>query len=155
MKQLTIRHLDPKDLPAVRAMFTRLSKRTVYLRFFTVGDGALNAELAYLAALDGHERVALVAEADGAIVGLARFHATGDGRAVAAALVEDGWQRRGIGRRLMSDLVDAARREGMASLDVSVLGDNMAALRLIRHVAPGIRYALDHGVLEGAIPIAA
>jgi hypothetical protein len=43
----------------------------------------------------------------------------------------------------------------MAALDVSVLGENMAALRLIRQVSPDIRFALDHGVLEGAIPIAA
>jgi GNAT superfamily N-acetyltransferase len=136
-------------------MFTRLSHRTAYLRFFSAGAAALTAELAYLHDLDGHERVALVAETDGEVVGMARFHATGDGRAVAAALVEDCWQRRGIGRQLMTELVDAARREGMAALDVSVLGENMGALRLIRHVAPSIRFALDHGVLEGAIPIAA
>jgi ribosomal protein S18 acetylase RimI-like enzyme len=136
-------------------MFTRLSRRTMYLRFFSVGDAAVTAELAYLAALDGRERVALVAESGAAVVGMARFHATGDGRAVAAALVEDDWQRRGIGRLLMTELVARAQREGMAALDVSVLGENMAALRLIRRVAPDIRFALDHGVLEGAIPIAA
>ena len=155
MRQLTIRPLHVSDLPAVNDMFGRLTTRTAYLRFFSPGEGALRRELAYLAALDGHERFALVATTGDQLVGIARFHRTEDGRAVAAVLVEDGWQHQGLGRRLTAELTAAARAEGVAALDVSILGENLTALRLLRRLVPGVHLQLDHGVFEASIPLAA
>jgi GNAT superfamily N-acetyltransferase len=152
--QPSIRPLDPQDLSTVRAMFDRVSDEAVYRRFFTGGPSGPRSELDYLAAVDGHDRLALVAVAGGRTVGLARYHRTGDGHADVAVIVEDAWQHHGVGRRLLSELVHAARGEGVVSLDMTILGENVPALRLLRRLAPWRQLRLDHGVFEASVGIA-
>ena len=162
MRQLTgeptsqpcIRPFDHHDLSTVRAMFDRVSDETVYRRFFTSGPSGPRSELDYLAAVDGHDRLALVAVTGGRTVGLARYHRTGGGHADVAVIVEDAWQRHGVGRRLLAELVRAARDEGVVSLDMTILGENVPALRLLRGLAPWRQLQLDHGVFEASVGIA-
>ena len=135
MTQLRVRPLEPEDLPAVEAMFARVSDETIYRRFFTGGIGGPRHELQELARLDGHDRAALVAMSGRRAVGVARYHRTATGHAEAAVIVEDACQHHGIGRRLMAGLAGVARREGVVALDVSILGENLPALRLLRRLA--------------------
>lgn len=154
MTKLTVRPMEPDDLVGVRDLFSRLSDESRYRRFFSLSVRAPEWELEYLAGLDGHDRLALIALVDDRIVGLARFHRTEDGHADVAVAVEDVCQHRGVGRRLMQELARAARREGLSALDVSVLGENLPALRLIRRMAPAEHLHLDHGVFEASISLA-
>ena len=154
MTQLTFRQLETGDLPSVRAMFERVSDETVYRRFFTAGDSGPRYELAELAQLDGHDRVAVIAIAGSRAVGVARYSRTKSGHAELAVLVEDDCQHHGIGVRLTSELARAARREGVLALDVSILGENAPALRLLRHLAPSEPVHLDGGIFEASIPVA-
>jgi len=62
MQQLiAIRAFEPDDLPAVGAMFDRVSHETIYRRFFSGGVAGPRSELRYLAEVDGHDRLALIA----------------------------------------------------------------------------------------------
>jgi ribosomal protein S18 acetylase RimI-like enzyme len=142
------------DLPGVQAMFGRLSEQSLYYRFFSGGDSGPRRELAYLAAVDGHDRLALVAKVGGRTVGIARYHRTADGHADIAVTVEDAWQHHGVGHQLLDHLARAARHEGVGAFDLSVLGDNQAALKLLRSLAPSPRLRYDHGVLETSVPLA-
>jgi GNAT superfamily N-acetyltransferase len=155
MRQLiAIRGFEPDDLPAVRAMFDRVSHETIYRRFFSGGVAGPRSELRYLAEVDGHDRLALIAVTGGRAVGLARYQRTASGHAELAVIVEDAWQHHGVGRRLVAELARTARREGVIALDMSVLGENVAALRLVRRLAPSGVLHLDHGVFEATVPLA-
>jgi ribosomal protein S18 acetylase RimI-like enzyme len=157
MGQLTIREASPDDAAAVAAMLAGLSADSCRRRFFSVGPAGPRAELTWLTTVDGHDRVALVAEGlDGRVVGLARFHRPpGGAGAELAVVVADEWQGCGLGRSLVATLAVAARSSGVSAFDVSILGDNVAALGLVRRLSPGVSLALDHGVWEGHVPLAA
>lgn len=151
---IAIRAFEPDDLPAVQAMFDRVSHETIYRRFFSGGAAGPRSELKYLAEVDGHDRLALIAVTGCRTVGLARYQRTGSGHAELAVIVEDAWQHHGVGRRLVAELVRTARREGVIALDMSVLGENAPALRLVRRLAPSGLLHLDHGVFEASVPLA-
>jgi acetyltransferase len=151
---VSVRPMEPSDLGAVSRLFDQLSDESRYQRFFSRGRAGLLYELGYLQSLDGCQRVALVAESAGEIIGLARYHLTGAGHAEVAVVVADAWQHRGVGHRLLRDLTDLARGHGVETIDVSMLGDNLAALRLLRGLAGRHPLHLDHGVFEASIPLA-
>jgi ribosomal protein S18 acetylase RimI-like enzyme len=151
---VTIRPMAPADLQEVAAMLGRLSDASLYHRFFTHGPSGVRFELDYLASVDGTQRVALVAESGGAIIGLARYHLSSAGHAETAVVVEDAWQHHGLGRRLLSALTAMARSRGVEAIDVSMLGENTDALRLFRRLAGSRPMHLDHGVFEASVPLA-
>ena len=103
-----------------------------------------------LVVLDGDEIVA-VAGYDG----YAEADESGAWEAELAILVEDGWQRRGIGRQLARRLVVLARERGYDTFVARMLPDNPAALGLIRKVFPEatIRYTGDD--YEARFPLSA
>jgi GNAT superfamily N-acetyltransferase len=53
-----------------------------------------------------------------------------------AVLVEDAWQRRGIGTQLVESLLDLAQARGVASVHADVLGDDLFILRVLRRIGP-------------------
>jgi GNAT superfamily N-acetyltransferase len=146
--------MAPGDLARVTSLLDQLSDESRYHRFFSRGRGGLLYELGYLQSLDGCQGVALVAESEGEIIGLARYHLTGSGHAEVAVVVADAWQHQGVGHRLLRDLTDVARGHGVEAIDVSMLGDNLAALRLLRGLAGRHPLHLDHGVFEASISLA-
>ena len=149
-----LRALRSEDLEGVARFFDGLSDESLYHRFFSRGHGGPLYELAYLRALDPQQAAALVAEEDGRIIGLARYHRTAAGHAEVAVVVADECQHHGVGRRLLRELTAVARRNGIETLDVSMLGDNLAALGLLRRLAGPRPLQLDHGVFEATIPLA-
>jgi GNAT superfamily N-acetyltransferase len=146
--------MAPTDLAGVTLFLEQLSKESLYQRFFSRSRSGLLYELNCLRSLDRDQQVALVAEADHQIIGLARYQGTGCGHAEVAVVVADAWQRHGLGGRLLRDLAQLARRHGVEALDVSMLGDNLAALHLLRGLAGRRPLRLDHGVFEASIPLA-
>lgn len=109
--------------------------------------------------LDGRARAAVVAETcDGAVprpIGIARLADAGDGRADLAIAVIDAWQRRGVGRQLLTALRDLATNLGYAELSGDVLPENDAMQRLARRVFPLARPSYADGVVRVAGPLGA
>jgi GNAT superfamily N-acetyltransferase len=151
----SVRPLRAADLPAIEAMLGRLSELSVLRRFLGPGPSGPHHELRYLTTVDGCDRFVVVAEAGARIVGMARYHRTQGGHAEMAVVVEDQWQHLGVGRQLSAALAIAARRAGLAAFDVSIMGENNAALGLLRNMAQPVKLHLDHGVFEGTIPLVA
>jgi ribosomal protein S18 acetylase RimI-like enzyme len=133
---LVLRPIGPADRDALLAAFERLSPLSRYRRFLTPKPRLTGAELRFLTEPDAAEHRALVAidPGDGSIVGVARFvRWDGEpGAADVAVAVIDDWHRRGVGRRLMRELIGLARRDGLARLTGTTLVENRAARGLLR-----------------------
>ncbi len=127
-------HLRPireDDGPGLLALYDRLSSDSLYFRFFAVPDkDAGKAE--YLARVDYDKRYALVAETEGAIVGVARWERFPDRptHAEVAFTVADVFQGRGLGSLLFQRLAALARARKIAVFEAEVLKNNERMLRL-------------------------
>jgi GNAT superfamily N-acetyltransferase len=121
------------DLGAVLAMLARCSRATLFHRFHGFADG-----VAYYGALlrDRPVDQTLLAWHGSTCVGVASLGVGATGTIDLAVLVEDAWQRRGIGIRLVESLLDSARARGVASVHADVLGDDPFMLRALRRVGP-------------------
>lgn len=136
--QVTLRGAHA-DAPRLRELFYTLSDTTRYLYFCAgVPKNALWAEqVAQLGVADGSASYALVAEAAGALVGVARFdRATEGSRAEIGILLTDTWQSRGLGRAVVARLRAEATRRALTGFTATVLGDNRRAMRLLRRAFP-------------------
>ena len=147
--------LDPSDGDLVSRMFTKLSPESVYRRFFSPISRSDIFQTSLLR-VDHHDHEAIAAVEGGEVVGLAQYaRLPGAKQANLAIVVADGWQRQGLGTRLIAALADRAIDEGIDSFAVDIQGDNYGALRLFKRVAPGGRIIFSGGIGEGVIPITA
>jgi len=143
-----LRPLGAADADALMALRQRLSEETVRRRFLRP-QPPCDPQFAFaLANVDQQQRVAIAAvpapDARGPILAVGRFHADadsaaadGDGergprRAELALLVEDAYQRQGLGRALLQRIVDEAAQRALGVLYGYTLYDNRPALRLLR-----------------------
>src|ERR1700745_255826 len=96
----------------LRVLHERLSPRTRYLRFLSPIPTLPDALVSRLACVDYRRRLAVVAEDEGpggpGVVALASFSAGDETTAEVAVVVQDDWQRQGVGTALVSTLLDAA-----------------------------------------------
>jgi len=138
---------------ALDAIFARLSPRSRFLRFHSPLPRLSPSLRASLADVDGHRRVALLAEVQGSPVGIAHLVATGPGEAEMAVAVVDSWQRRGIGTRLLTALSEIAADLGYERLTGSVLPENAAMLALAARLAPWPRPTWDGEVVRVVLPL--
>jgi len=139
------------DLPEIVAMHGRCSAESLRHRYLS-NDRPSARRLAALLGARGHTLVAEVMAPPRQVVGAA--HVVGDGPdAELGLLVEDAWQRRGLGRVLLRRAVEAAEQAGYGILHAHVFAGNTSMLRLLRDVAPGGRHSNGGTVTTVAIPI--
>ena len=145
--------LEPSDTAKVLGFFGRLSRESVYQRFFSpiTKPERFTASILHV---DHHDREAVAAVEGGEVVGIAQYSRLPDSRqADLAVVVADDWQRQGIGTRLIAALGDRAVSHGIVAFTVSVQGDNYGVMRLLRRVNPDVRLKFSSGVGEGVIPL--
>ena len=127
-----IRLAERRDAPGIRAIYNHYVTESTAL--FDMVPRTLAEQVQWL---DEHSggHPAVVAELDGVIVGfgsLSRFRA----RPAYATTVEDsvyleaGYQGRGIGRRLLDELVRLAATHGFHAVIARITGGNDASIRL-------------------------
>ena len=152
----TPRPTTADDLPALVAMAERCSAASLYRRFHGATGTPLRQELLRTAAGEGDDHRSWVVEAGGAVRGVATLARSRNGETHMAFLVEDGWQRRGVGRALGRRLHRAAREAGVAELVADVLADNLPVIRFAKAVYPGTVVAfVGMGEARLRIPVAA
>jgi GNAT superfamily N-acetyltransferase len=150
------RPVRPDDDALFRRLWPRLSPDTVYRRFHSPIHG-LSAETVHrLVTVDHDRREAVAAVVGGEVVGVARYDRSPADPATAefAILVEDAWQGTGLGRQLLSELVELARTRGVATMTAAVQRDNDRVIGLIRRLLPSATFTADHDVLEVSAPLA-
>lgn len=132
-----VRPIGPGDEDLLYDAFSRMSERSVYLRFLSPLK-RLPAETAHrLAKVDQDNRYALIAVAEDhgkeRLLGVARYDRIGNGRtAEVAVAVPDDVQRQGIGAQLLSRIAEDARRQGITQFTLLVLAENQSMLHLLR-----------------------
>jgi GNAT superfamily N-acetyltransferase len=146
---VTVRVLPRSDAGhAVDTVFAGLSPTSRLHRFHTPVPRLTGAMRERLTDIDGRRRAAVVAEADGTPVGIARLAGDGGGSADMAMAVVDAWHRRGVGTRLATALADLAAEIGYTELRGMVLPENVAMLELARRTFPWARRHFDGDVIE-------
>ncbi|MFC6017054.1 GNAT family N-acetyltransferase [Plantactinospora solaniradicis] len=153
--ELAVRPAAPDDLPALRAMQERCSQRTLHRRY-PAGSAPGTARLRRLVApARGVTLLAVTGGSDGLseqVVAVANLVAEG-AVAEVGLLVEDGWQRRGVGGALLRRLVAHATRAGYAALLAHVPADNVGMLRILdRLYRPG-SVDRDENLLTMTVPL--
>jgi GNAT superfamily N-acetyltransferase len=132
---LAIRDLVPADEPLIDALHTALSPQSRWQRYHGPKPRLGPRERAYLAATDGRDHVALVAQdGTGAPVAIARFVRLRDRPQAAdiAAEVADARQRQGIGSDLIVRLARRAAAVGVRSFSATVLSETGLRRSLVR-----------------------
>ncbi|MFI8419687.1 GNAT family N-acetyltransferase [Streptomyces sp. NPDC085479] len=146
--EITVRRADQRDLVAARAMHDRCSARTLSLRYHgPVGDA--DRYLDHLLS-PRFGRTLAVQTASGRLVALGHLLWDGDETEV-ALLVEDDWQRRGIGSELLGRLVAMAEEDGCESVYAVTQASNTGMVAAMR----ALNLPLDYQIEEGTLVITA
>jgi GNAT superfamily N-acetyltransferase len=152
--EVSVRPVSSKDREKLVRMISRISPRTIYERFHAPYPDVPRWALAGMLEADHEDREALVAMVSDEIVGHAMYVRSQNGReAEFAVVVEDGWQSRGVGRILLTELAAKARSRGMDLFTGSVLGANRRALDAFAAVFPGMRYVVSDGAYQIHAPL--
>ncbi|MFF2230337.1 GNAT family N-acetyltransferase [Streptomyces anulatus] len=142
--EITVRRADRGDLAAARAMHDRCSQRTLGLRY----HGPVSDADRYLDHLLSPRfgRTLAVQTASGKLVALGHLLWDGDETEV-ALLVEDDWQRRGIGSELLGRLVALAVEAGCDSVYAVTQSHNTGMVAAMRALELPLDYQIEEGTL--------
>jgi GNAT superfamily N-acetyltransferase len=136
-----LRPIRPDDAPKLQQFHGRLSRDSIFMRFFSPLPVLTDERAAYFTNLDYDRRLAIVAtkgtDGDAQIVGVGRYDRIDDEwapdtRAEFALIVEDRVQHHGIGSVLFWALVDVARSRGLKTFVAEVLAENRRMLTFLR-----------------------
>ncbi|MDG4823865.1 GNAT family N-acetyltransferase [Asanoa sp. WMMD1127] len=150
--EITLRPATPDDLAALMAMHERCSPATRRSRYLT-GDGVPTpAQLARL--LDAGRVQTLVAAGPEAtsVVAMANLVVEGS-LAELSVIVEDGWQRRGVGTALVRRAFARAERLGSAAVLAHTGAGNPGLERTLRRLGHVVPVRRDGAVASVAVPL--
>ena len=139
-REARVRPIRPGDEELLYDAFSRMSERSVYLRFLSPIRQLPKATAEHLAHVDQANRFALIAvhdRTDGGeqLLGVARYdRIAGTDTAEVAVAVPDDVQRQGVGAQLLSLLAQRAREQGIRVFTLLVLAENQSMLGLLRRM---------------------
>ena len=130
---ITFTRAEPNDIATITAMFMRCSPQSRLRRFFRLVP---SAPLGYLEKVlaDRDRCHAFVIRRNGETIGLAELHLAGPSSGDLALIVEDSFQRQGVGRTGLALLVCRARELGIRSLSADVQIENSHVTRGLQRV---------------------
>ncbi|MFJ8753080.1 GNAT family N-acetyltransferase [Streptomyces sp. NPDC102441] len=142
--EITVRRADRGDLDSALAMHGRCSEHTLGLRY----HGPVRDADRYLDHLLSPRfgRTLAVQTASGRLVALGHLLWDGDETEV-ALLVEDDWQRRGIGSELLGRLVALAVEAGCESVYAVTQAHNTGMVAAMRALSLPLDYQIEEGTL--------
>ncbi len=154
---VTIRPIRPEDEPIMIDFHTKLSERTVYLRYFQplkLSQRTAHERLTRICFNDYDREMALVVErkkSDGgseviAVGRLSKQH--GRNEAELAALVRDEFQGKGLGTELYRRLLEVAQDERIAKVVSTMLGENREMRRVCEKLGFGIKEELEDNMVK-------
>jgi GNAT superfamily N-acetyltransferase len=142
--EITLRRARPEDRTAALAMHRRCSPGTLAQRYRGPVEDA-DRYLSHLLSPRFGQSLA-VETASGRLVALGHLLWDGDENEV-TLLVEDEWQRRGIGAALTRKLVDLAAEAGRHSVYVVTRSTNTGMVATMRELGLPLDYQVEDGTL--------
>jgi GNAT superfamily N-acetyltransferase len=153
-RAVSVRAATIHDKAKLREMFSRVSPETIHRRFHLPYLRVPEQMLNLLLDVDRYDKESLVALAEGDIVGHAMYVKLADsGDAEVAFVVEDEWQSKGVGKLLLSQIAEKARRSGAETFTGQVLAENRRVLGLLNAVFSEVGYAISHGLYHFRAPL--
>jgi len=148
-----VRPIRPSDADLLIDHFFSLSKRSVYMRFFSPLKKISKGMLIRFTQIDYDREVALVAlmgtGRNKKIVGVCRIIAYPDGtQAEFAMAISDEWQGRGMGAGLLKQCLKIARHKGIKRVIGLVLAENTQMLKLGKKLGFNIQRVPDSSEYE-------
>ena len=130
-----LRPIRPDDAPRLQALHGRLSRDSVYHRFFAIVKRLPPDWARVLATVDYRRRLALVVEdptgGNSELIAVGRYDAEEADTVEVAFVVQDNWQNRGLGTLLLDAILCAATARSYRRFRAYVLADNRRMLDLI------------------------
>lgn len=131
------RAIHADDATRLQAFHKRLSHQSILFRFFGEVPELSVSFAERLSHVDYETRMAVVVNAgtgaDMPIVAVARYQRLDQESAEIALAVEDDWQGRGLGPRLLRTLAAYGRGRGILTFIAYVMIDNSHMLAMLRH----------------------
>jgi acetyltransferase len=147
-RAVLVRPVRVEDESALRAFFAALAERTRRLRFQRFTGAITDALIRFYTHIDYDRHMAFVCEADGRIVGDARYVANPNTRSCELGIVvADDWHHSGIAQLLMQALVRAAQARGFETMQGLMLAENGDMLDFVRKLSFDARPADEDATL--------
>ena len=141
---IVIRPIRPEDAELEQTFVRNLSEESRYFRFMNSIQELSQAMLVRFTQIDYSREIALVAvtethtrktDAKEVEMGVARYATNPDGESCEFAIViADDMHGRGLGSKLMTALMDAARERGLKVMQGEVLSQNSHMLKLMKNL---------------------
>ncbi len=150
---VVIRPIRPEDAVLTQEFVHNLSEESRYSRFMNSVQELSEAMLVRFTQIDYGREMALLAvteEQDKEVeLGVARFAINPDGESCEFALVvADSMHGKGLGSKLMTALMDAARSKGLKSMEGEVLKDNASMLKLVRRLGFSVEPSTEDDTIK-------
>ena len=149
-----VRPIRPDDAPRLVEFHDQLSPETIYFWFFTAHPHLSSREVERFTQVDYRDRLALVAERDGQLLGVARYdRVPGTGDAEVAFVVRDAEYGHGLATVLLEHLAAAASDRGVMRFFAETLPTNSPMQSVFRDAGFKSEQHLDDGVVRVTFPI--
>jgi acetyltransferase len=155
--EVLIRPIRPEDEPLLVEFHETLSEQSVYLRYFhaiPLSERIAHERLTRIVFNDYDREMALVAvKRDDAhkqhVIGVGRLiRLRGGKEAEFAILISDAYQQQGLGKELLSRLVQIGQAEGVARITADILPDNVGMIRVSEQLGFKTKYSAEDGVVK-------
>ena len=146
--QIFFRPVRPADEPALSEMLYSLSTESVHTRYFTHTMTFPHKDVQRLTNIDYQQDLAIVGVVPGPageqIVAISQYFLDpGTGSAEVAFIVQDEWQKRGMGSFLLDYVAQIARRRGVKSFCATVLPTNKRMLAVFENSGYDVQTDFD------------
>lgn len=156
--RIILRPITSEDIEGWLAFVSRLSRRTKYFRFHSLPKLGRDDAIRFCT-VDYNNTFAFVAEVRGDqsrdIVAIGRYYRLPKKHSAEVAFaIEDAYQGKGIGTKLMEWLANVARENNITSFEANVLGENREMMGVFKAYGFHVESELLGGVYHITFPIA-
>lgn len=155
---IIIRAARPDDVQPILDMHRRLSADSLYLRYLVpYMPSYIPAHVRHICSRPVDQGTTLVISKGDQIIGFGYYviNAAQPDTAEPALLIEDNFQGRGLGRRLLDCLITAARAQGVRFFDALTHHSNRQMLNLLRGSSGQVKSQLDGSHIAVLLSLAA
>lgn len=150
-QRFAVRPIRPEDEPRLHAFYARATPADMRLRFFLARREVPHSELARYSQIDYDREMAFIAlppaGENAPMIGEVRASCDPDNqRAEFAILIAGGWQRRGLGRALLTHLINYLRARGTREVSGECLVENTGMAALARSLGFDVAPATEPGL---------
>ena len=159
---VTIRPIRPEDEPLIIKFHTRLSARSVYLRYFQpmkLSTRTAHERLTRICFIDYDREMALVVERAGpdgepeilGVTRLSKIHGTDS--AEWAVIILDEFQHRGLGTELMRRSIEVARAEKLKRVMCNILPENSDMRAVCQRLGFKLHHEMEDNLVRGVLEL--